>query len=321
MREVQESLLEREEGETVSDKPEQLEIQPVQDQAKPLSLVGKLAAAFAAVGGLEKKGRNQAQGYDYLKAADVAKAVRMELFSRGIILLSDVEKSEWSEFTTMKGSRMTVCRLTVRFTFYDGTETLSFRGVGEAFDTGDKSPYKSTTGALKYALRTAGLIPDEKDDPEADEKVDREMAQDGVSRAEEAALSKFNSRVASQPPPEPVVARNQAGYVLITKVEEKLTKAKKTYWLLSVTPQGGASDYKVSVWDAKLQIPELWAASGKDAKIGVKEDKKGDKTYYSLEKIYVIGSKNFATQPPLANLPTAPDFDGPEYDDGDAPNF
>lgn len=289
----------------------------VPDQTKPLSLVGKLAAAFAAVGGLEKKGRNQAQGYDYLKAADVAKAVRMELFSRGIIMLSDVEKEAWSEFTTMKGSRMTVCRLTVRFTFYDGTETLSFRGVSEAFDTGDKSPYKATTGALKYALRTAGLIPDEKDDPEADEKVDREMAEDGVSRAEEAHLTKFKAREASQPPAEPVVARNQAGYVLITKVEEKLTKAKKPYWLLSVTPQGGAADYKVSVWDAKLRIPELWAAAGKDAKIGVKEEKKADKTYYSLERIYVIGSKSFETQPPLANLPPPPSFDGPEYDDSD----
>ena len=144
----------------------------------PKSLVGKLAEAFDAVGGVEKKGHNSAQNYDHVRATDVTKAVRHELFKRGVIMTADVEKTEWSDFQTNKGSRMTVCRLTVLYTLHDSdsAEKITFHGLGEAFDTGDKAVYKAHTGALKYALRTLGLIPDEKDDPEADEKVDREMA-------------------------------------------------------------------------------------------------------------------------------------------------
>lgn len=144
----------------------------------PKSLVGKLAEALGAVGGIEKKGRNTTQNYDYVRAADVASAVRKELFKRGVILTADVEKVEWSEFQTNKGSRMTVCRLTVAYTLHDADsqERITFHGLGESFDSGDKAVYKAHTGALKYALRTLGLIPDEKDDPESDERVDKEMA-------------------------------------------------------------------------------------------------------------------------------------------------
>lgn len=148
----------------------------------PKSLVGKLAEALLAVDSVEKKGRNTQQNYSYVRAADVANAVRKELFRRGVIMTADVEKTEWSEFTTNKGSRMTVCRLTVAYTLHDADsqERITFHGLGEAFDSGDKAVYKAHTGALKYALRTLGLIPDEAADPEADERVDREMAS-GVS--------------------------------------------------------------------------------------------------------------------------------------------
>src|SRR3954468_22745298 len=86
---------------------------------KPKSLIGKLAEAMATVGGVEKKGTNEAQRYNYVKAADVAKAVRHALFERGIIMTSDVVQQDWSEFQTMAGKRMTVCRLTVKYTLYD----------------------------------------------------------------------------------------------------------------------------------------------------------------------------------------------------------
>jgi len=165
----------------------------------PKSLVGKLAEALLAVDSVEKKGRNTQQNYSYVRAADVANAVRKELFRRGVIMTADVEKTEWSEFQTNKGSRMTVCRLTVAYTLHDSDspEKLTFHGLGEAFDSGDKAVYKAHTGALKYALRTLGLIPDEAADPEADEKVDREMASGVKQEVDESRIVELSEWIAN----------------------------------------------------------------------------------------------------------------------------
>ena len=134
------------------------------------SLVAKLAEACDAVGGVDKKGRNQQQGYDYQRATDVAKAIRHELFSRGVVVVPDELEPEWVELTTKSGAVMTECRLTTIFTVTDGNETLKYNANAVARDSGDKAIYKAKTGALKYFLRGLGLIPDEADDPEHDEK-------------------------------------------------------------------------------------------------------------------------------------------------------
>lgn len=281
--------------------------QPVSHQAK--SLVGKLAEAFANVGGLEKKGKNVLQNYAYLKAADVAKAIRHQLFERGVIMTSDVENTQWSEFQTMKGSRMTVCRLTVRFTFYDSDskETISFRGSSEAFDSGDKASYKAITGALKYALRTAGLIPDEKDDPEADEKVDKIMGEEEAARVEKEQLDKFQEREKVQPPPELKKVEKQAeGVVVLTRISEAKTKKGDIYWKMDVTDVNGQSSL-VSVFDKKLMIPELWNAGGKDLRIKVGSKTSGDKIYYNLLSIQQIGAKELAGEEDAFSSPM---FDG-----------
>lgn len=135
-------------------------------------LVEKLAEACDAVGGIEKKGKNTQQGYDYVKAADVAKAIRHELFSRGIIIVPSEGELIQERIETMKGGFMTEIRLKMTFNITDGTENLPFDAWGVARDSGDKAVYKAKTGAGKYFLRALGLIPDEKDDPEADETVD-----------------------------------------------------------------------------------------------------------------------------------------------------
>lgn len=143
------------------------------------SLIQKLADACDAVGGIEKKGKNEKQGYKYLKAADVAKAIRHEFFSRGIVMTFD--EKEFTQLRTIKtnsGGEMGEFMLRVDVTFHDGdsAEKLGpFGAYGVAMDTGDKAIWKAKTGALKYVLRGIGLIPDEKDDPEADKKVDEAL--------------------------------------------------------------------------------------------------------------------------------------------------
>lgn len=141
----------------------------------PKTLVEKLAAACDEVGGVEKRGKNTSQNYEYVKAADVAKAIRHELFSRGIILIADEESLEWIEFETKSGTVMKECRLKVAYRIRDAKEEIVVHAFGVGMDAGDKAIYKAKTGAQKYFLRGLGLIPDEKDDVEADESVDREV--------------------------------------------------------------------------------------------------------------------------------------------------
>jgi hypothetical protein len=160
------------------------------------SLVSKLAEACDEVGGIEKKGRNMAQSYDYVKAADVAKAIRHELFKRGVVIIPDEVEclNRQMEFRNAKGETRQVNEVQVKtaYVITDGAETLTMHGFGIAWDSGDKAIYKAKTGALKYFLRGLGLIPDEKDDPEADETIDK------ITRAEkrfsDARISDVNKR-------------------------------------------------------------------------------------------------------------------------------
>jgi hypothetical protein len=167
------------------------------------SLISKLAEACNAVGGVEKKGRNEFQRYNYVKAADVAKAIRHELFERGIIVV--IDEKEWKQLRiirTNSGGEMPEMMLTCEVTFMDGRETLGpYTAFSTAMDSGDKAIYKAKTGLLKYVLRGIGLIPDEKDDPEFDEGVDEEtdprvseMPADKKARAKRKGLAEYKIR-------------------------------------------------------------------------------------------------------------------------------
>ncbi len=156
------------------------------------NLVEKLAEACNAVSGVEKKGRNEFQRYNYVKAADVAKAIRHELFSRGILVI--IDEKEWTErrqITTNSGGTMPEMLLRSEVTFRDGVEILGpFTAFATAMDSGDKAIYKAKTGVLKYVLRGIGLIPDERDDPEFDEAVDEETD----PRVKDSAVSNKSDR-------------------------------------------------------------------------------------------------------------------------------
>lgn len=160
------------------------------------SLIAKLAEACAAVGGIDKGGYNEMQRYKYVKAADVAKAIRHEFFQRNIVLTIDEKAYEkLRDVPTKSGGIMPEYLLKCEVTFWDGdsAEKLGpFGAFGVAMDSGDKAIYKAKTGCLKYVLRTIGLIPDEKDDPEADGSVDAETSEE--PKAITAPLGNFQKR-------------------------------------------------------------------------------------------------------------------------------
>lgn len=139
-----------------------------------LSLAAKIAAAVDAIGGIEKKGSNEHYHYKFVRSCDVAKAFRHELFSRGVIVTPDEKELQERQVQTLGGALMNYVNLKIEYTLRDteSAETIICAAYGSAMDTGDKAIYKAKTGAQKYFLRQLGIVPDEKDDPEADPEVD-----------------------------------------------------------------------------------------------------------------------------------------------------
>jgi hypothetical protein len=147
-----------------------------QEPPKSMHLVAKLADIVREIDHVEKSGRNDFQKYNYVKAADVAWLVRKALSERNIYLVSDVVEIRNYEIPAREGVMQAV-DIKMQFSFFDGdapeTAPIVLHSFGTGTDKGDKAVYKAMTGALKYGLRHAFLIPDESD-PEGDEKTDKQ---------------------------------------------------------------------------------------------------------------------------------------------------
>lgn len=182
------------------------------------NLFQKLAEVVTAIDHVEKGGMNTFQNYKYVKAADIARAVRRELSARNIYLVSDVVEIRNYTIPAKEGVMQAV-DVKMKFTFVDGDAPrfdlvaesyagptqMTLHAWGTGTDKGDKAVYKAMTGALKYGLRNAFLIPDESD-PEADSSVDRAVgskeAAQAVGKAKLADLKQKKAQQAPQPEPE-----------------------------------------------------------------------------------------------------------------------
>lgn len=137
----------------------------------PKSLYRKLAEVMGEIGHVPKRGKNAFHKYDYVMEADLVDAVREKLASRNVLLIPSVTAIE--ERQTQGGKPSTITTVRVAFTFCDGdsgeTHTADWAGSGD--DPADKGLYKAYTGAVKYFLMKAFLIPTG-DDPEADSGTD-----------------------------------------------------------------------------------------------------------------------------------------------------
>jgi hypothetical protein len=171
-----------------------------QNSTKPArSLVSKLTKACQAVGGIEKLGENEYAGYKWMRAADISKAFRHELFKRNILIVPDEKEVTEKEVpAAVAGVVLRQVTLKVEFSVLDGDSDQKIVGVGYgvALGTDDKMLYKAKTGALKYFLRNLGLVPDERDDVEFDESVDETTDQRLAESPEGMSKRKKRTKVA-----------------------------------------------------------------------------------------------------------------------------
>lgn len=141
-----------------------------------MTLFEKLHAVYEAVDRIEKRGQNSKQNYSYIKASDVTREIRKQLAAQRVYAEINFDfygepfnvardKSPNAPFSTV------MVKCSVVFHDLDSIDTATGSGLGTGTDQGDKHAYKAQTGALKYALKNAFLVPDEAD-PEADETID-----------------------------------------------------------------------------------------------------------------------------------------------------
>lgn len=173
-----------------------------------LNLLQKLAQVYDKVDHIEKAGRNDRQKYDFVRAADVLRAIRKALSELGIYAQTNYELLGTYDIKTNSGGVMHTATVKVTITFYDAetSASLTVSGLGDGADSGDKGIYKAMTGATKNALRNAFLVPDEAD-PEADQSVD-----DAVLEPDPQPELPRRARRVNQEPAEDRGSRPEGGF-------------------------------------------------------------------------------------------------------------
>ena len=125
------------------------------------ALYRKLCRVAGAIDRVEKKGRNDHHGYDYVRAADLVAEVRRHLIAEGVIVIPAARNARHE-------GTLTTVDLDYRFIDSETGASISVPWQGVGFEKGgDKGIYKAFTGATKYVLLSTFLIPTT-DDPETD---------------------------------------------------------------------------------------------------------------------------------------------------------
>lgn len=179
------------------------------------SLLQKLHEIAETIDNIEKNGRNDHHKYDYVQEADVKRALRTELLSRGIIVVPSTVPGSVKHEPAIGGKGF-VTTIDIKYVFTDtlSGETLETGWTGAGTDIGgDKGLYKAYTGALKYLLLTLFLIPTG-DDPEGDAMSER---------APQASASKDDARPAA-----PEIPLDRAKAILEQAVAAGLAEKKGT---------------------------------------------------------------------------------------------
>jgi len=156
-----------------------------------LSIAQALNEVMKAVGGIAKKDRNQAQGFNFRGIDAVVNAVSPQLQKFGVIVVPTVE--DYSYDTVEIGRNRTAMghvKVKVTYTFIGANgDAIKTTVVGEAMDSGDKATAKAMSVAFRTALLQALCLPTDEADPDAT-TYERSSADDVL--APQAVLTKIH---------------------------------------------------------------------------------------------------------------------------------
>ena len=124
-------------------------------------LAKAVVAVMQAVPNVPKTGENTFHHYKYASEADLMHALQPAMAAAGLALLPISVADQTVEHGTTKAGGVqwrTQVALTYRLLHVSG-EFIDLQAVGCGIDGEDKGIYKALTGALKYCLRQAFLLP------------------------------------------------------------------------------------------------------------------------------------------------------------------
>lgn len=154
-----------------------------------MSLLTKLVEVALDVDRVPKRGWNDHHQYAFATEADITSAVRGSLFTRGVVLFTEVERERVEDGVTIVNTLHT-------FVDSESGEERTLRGLGHGQDKGDKGSGKAITNALKFVLTKNFLIPTG-DDPEADDASSTHHTHSAPSRTATPTQSQSHTRASS----------------------------------------------------------------------------------------------------------------------------
>ncbi len=168
-----------------------------------LTVYHKIAEVCRAVQYIQKDGRNDFHGYNYLSEASVKAHVTKAVVQAGLSYGgTQIEILESYDVKTKNQqiSRAFVVKASITITDPDGLGAVTFEGLGCGLDSADKGPMKAMTAAIKTAL-THGLGIASGDDPEADRKTDEACESEQQQRQQQQRQQPPRQQPPRQQPP------------------------------------------------------------------------------------------------------------------------
>lgn len=145
-----------------------VEVTPIETKTE-VNIYQRLLKISAAIGKLEKAGRNNFAKYDYVTEADVMAALKSACVEVGVVIIPTVEQCERILEPHGDKSRE-VMRIKMHFTLVNSDnpeEKIKSVIFGCAHDSGDKAIWKAITGCYKYFAMKLFML-STGDDPEND---------------------------------------------------------------------------------------------------------------------------------------------------------
>lgn len=147
-----------------------------EENKNTVSLVKMLSEVQKELDKIEKDGKNNRQGFEYVSEAQVKAKLQKKLAEHGIMIIPSYEiLNTWTNQTN-NGKSMNYASVMGKFKLTNGTEGLVGSMPGIGMDSGDKAIYKAETGAQKNFLMQLFLM-STGDDPENDSNWNNQQPQ------------------------------------------------------------------------------------------------------------------------------------------------
>lgn len=134
---------------------------------KKESFYERLLGVIQGASYVQKKGKNKEQNYNYAMEADFLELVKPLLIKAGIVPIPTYTVIGNEQVQTQAGKPANLVTVDLSLILQDAysAERVVVQSIGQGRDPQDKACYKAMTGAMKYALAKAFLVPTG-DDPE-----------------------------------------------------------------------------------------------------------------------------------------------------------